>query len=392
MPSRDPLPEFDLYKELEVDREATIETIIAAYRSLAKRFHPDVSSSENLSRIQRMTVARRWLTDPELRSVYDAATDPATDSGRAAARGRSTRPRGTGTIGSPPIGRRLAAAFEKHGPGPYRFAVGEAPTGDVVVTDLAKSPHMLAAGDDWAATDDWIDTFVFGLLRQATPEQLKFIPIGLEWDGAERYAGVPHLLTNPVVKVRYAVNALRWTVGVAEARQFEIKSAGASDIDVYNRQLAPVSPKMPRIVLLIGGLHELLEVEDADIEILLMRLALTAASLGIHLIILAAADDLADIPGLIRTIPTRVAFTMADPTASLTMIRTEEASDLGDSECIYLPSDTWDTRRCRRLSVDARDLDDLLDRWRAQGGPDHEPPEGDADSPPVWQVPPDTSH
>jgi S-DNA-T family DNA segregation ATPase FtsK/SpoIIIE len=220
-----------------------------------------------------------------------------------------------------------------------------------------------------------INAVLGGFLLQATPAELKLILIDPKRVELSNFADLPHLLVPVVVEPEAAVASLRWAVKEMEERYKLFASHGARNIAAFNERapglgLAP----LPYTVIVIDELADLMMVAAGEIEDLICRIAQLARAVGIHLVVATQRPSADIITGLIKAnIPSRVAFAVSSGTDSRVILDEMGAEKLlGRGDMLYLPIDQGKAQRLQGAFVSDRELDALVDHWKAQGKPDYQ--------------------
>jgi DNA segregation ATPase FtsK/SpoIIIE-like protein len=258
------------------------------------------------------------------------------------------------------------------------IALGADVSGQPVVGDLARMPHLLVAGATGSGKSVCINTVLAGFLLQATPAQLRLVLIDPKRVELGGFADIPHLLVPVVVEPDLAVTALRGLVQEMEGRYKLLAAHHVRNIDGYNA-LAGVA-QLPRIVAVIDELADLMMVAAAEIEELICRLAQLGRAAGIHLVLATQRPSADIITGLIKAnVPSRIAFAVSSGVDSRVILDEAGAEKLlGRGDMLYLPVDQGKARRLQGAYVSDRELDRLIAHWTAQG------PAMDAEADSVW--------
>ncbi len=201
--------------------------------------------------------------------------------------------------------------------GPLEVAIGRDSSGEPVVADIAKMPHMLVAGTTGSGKSVMINSMIMSLLMRTTPKQVRLIMIDPKRVEFSCYNGLPHLYVPVVTEPRQAASALQWAVSEMERRLKVFERAGAREINVYNRMCVsgklsemdnPPEP-MPYLVVIIDELSDLMMVAGKDVEASIVRIAQLARAAGIHLLIATQRPSANVVTGLIKSnIDNRVAL------------------------------------------------------------------------------------
>ncbi|PJO78120.1 DNA translocase FtsK [Neisseria brasiliensis] len=234
-------------------------------------------------------------------------------------------------------------------------ALGKDISGNPVVGDLAKMPHLLVAGMTGSGKSVGVNGMIMSMLYKATPDEVRFIMIDPKMLELSIYDGIPHLLCPVVTDMREAGQALNWCVAEMEKRYRLLSHAGVRNLDGFNKKvedakaagkpllnpfsLNPDDPepleKLPLIVLVIDELADLMMTERKAVEQQIARLAQKARAAGIHMIVATQRPSVDVVTGLIKAnIPTRMAFTVQSKIDSRTILDQMGADELlkyGDS-------------------------------------------------------------
>jgi S-DNA-T family DNA segregation ATPase FtsK/SpoIIIE len=204
--------------------------------------------------------------------------------------------------------------------------LGKDVSGNVSVIALDKMPHMLVAGSTGSGKSVALNTFIVSLLYENGPDDLKLILVDPKRVEMGVYEGIPHLLVPPIVKADDTVNALKWTVREMERRLDVLSKFGARDITSFNQK---AEEKMPKIVVVIDELADLMQTSGREVEALIVRIAQLARAVGIHLVLATQRPSVDVITGLIKAnVPARIAFAVASQTDSRTILDSSGAEKL----------------------------------------------------------------
>jgi len=235
-----------------------------------------------------------------------------------------------------------SAAFHES-PSKLTIALGRDISGEPVVADLAKMPHLLIAGATGSGKSVCINSIVVSLLYKAKPHEVKLMMIDPKMVELTVYNGIPHLLTPVVTDPRRAAQALKKVVQEMERRYQLFAEKGARDIHRYNQIMAEqeggLEPVLPQIVVIVDELADLMMVAPGDVEDAICRLAQMARAAGIHLIIATQRPSVDVITGVIKAnIPTRIAFAVSSQADSRTILDMAGAEKLlGRGDMLFLP-------------------------------------------------------
>lgn len=277
------------------------------------------------------------------------------------------------------------------------MALGKSISGEPVVVDMAKMPHLLVAGQTGGGKSVGVNTMILSLLFKMTPEQVRFIMIDPKVVELSIYNDIPHLLTPVVTDMKKAENALRWAVEEMERRYLLVSSLSVRNIEGYNdkiRQAAemglpipnplwrpgdtmdalpPPLEKMTYIVLIVDEFADLMMSAGKQVEDHIMRIAQKARAVGIHLILATQRPSTDVITGVIKAnIPSRIAFTVASQIDSRTILDKGGAETLlGRGDMLYSGAGSPEIIRVHGAFMTDDDVQRVADNWRARGKPSY---------------------
>ncbi|TXI93871.1 MAG: DNA translocase FtsK [Neisseriales bacterium] len=273
------------------------------------------------------------------------------------------------------------------------LALGKDIAGDVIVTDLAKMPHLLVAGTTGSGKSVAVNGMILSILFNATPDEVKFIMIDPKMVELSFYQDIPHLLAPVVTDMSQAANALKWTVGEMEQRYRIMAKIGTKNIVTFNQKVEaaisqgspinnplsidPSNPeplsKWPYIVVIIDELADLMMVAGKKIEQYIARIAQKARAVGIHLIVATQRPSVDVITGLIKAnIPARVSFQVSSKIDSRTILDQMGAETLlGQGDMLFLNPGSGVPRRIHGAFVNDDELHKVVEFLKSQGAPDY---------------------
>ena len=194
------------------------------------------------------------------------------------------------------------------------FCVGQTMDGDYLVSDLKRMPHLILAGSTASGKSVSIHALLISLLYKATPQEVKLILIDPKQVELGEFGAVPHLLIPVVTDLHKAVGVLHWAVTEMQNRYRVLQTTGCRDLEMYNEKCADSARKLPKLVIVIEELSDLMLVSRREVEESLARLAQMSRAVGIHLVISTQRPETDVLTGLLRAnIPSRMAFSV--PTA-----------------------------------------------------------------------------
>lgn len=220
------------------------------------------------------------------------------------------------------------------------FALGKTLSGQNVIGDISKMPHLLIAGATGSGKSVCINTMIISLIYKLSPEELRFIMIDPKMVELNVYNALPHMLIPVVTDTKKAAYALNWGIKEMTDRYQLFRDAGVRDIKGYNQKAeSEGQKKLPRIVIIIDELADLMMTSPKEVESAICRIAQLARACGIHLVIATQRPSVDVITGLIKAnIPSRIAFSVASNTDSRTILDQVGAEKLlGKGDMLYFP-------------------------------------------------------
>jgi S-DNA-T family DNA segregation ATPase FtsK/SpoIIIE len=276
---------------------------------------------------------------------------------------------------------------------PLTIAMGKDISGNPVVADLAKMPHVLVAGTTGSGKSVAINAMILSLVYKSTPQHVRLLLIDPKMLELSVYEGIPHLLAPVVTDMRQAGAGLNWCVQEMERRYRLMSHFGVRNIAGYNQKvrdaakskkpltnpftLTPDSPEpleeLPMIVVFIDELADLMMVVGKKIEELIARLAQKARASGIHLVLATQRPSVDVITGLIKAnVPTRVAFQVSSKIDSRTILDQMGAETLlGQGDMLYLPPGSGYPLRVHGAFVSDQEVHRIAEYLKAQGEPQY---------------------
>ncbi len=294
-----------------------------------------------------------------------------------------------------------AKEFKNH-PSRLAYAVGKDIAGNIIVSDIAKMPHLLIAGATGSGKSVFINTLIMSILYKASPEEVKMILIDPKVVELSVYNGIPHLFIPVVTDPKKAAGALNWAVAEMMKRYQLFAESGVRDLKGYNKRIEameaayeqdtmPASPKaadndadsvsadsaqikrpekLPQIVIVVDELADLMMVASADVEDAICRLAQLARAAGIHLVIATQRPSVDVITGLIKAnMPSRIAFSVSSGVDSRTVLDQVGAEKLlGNGDMLFAPQTYKQPLRVQGAYVSDAEVAQVTDFIRNQAG------------------------
>jgi S-DNA-T family DNA segregation ATPase FtsK/SpoIIIE len=257
---------------------------------------------------------------------------------------------------------------------PLGFVIGKDIAGKPIVTDLAKMPHLLVAGQTGSGKSVMINTLLTSLLYRNSPADLKLILVDPKQVEMAPYQDIPHLLTPVINEPEKCISALKWAVAEMERRLRTMAEVGKRNIAEYNN--LKKEEGMPYIVIVIDELADLMMMAARDVEALVVRLAQKARAAGIHLVLATQRPSVDVITGLIKAnVPARIAFTVASQVDSRTIIDQIGAEKLlGRGDMLLLTAEMPKPKRVQAALIEDGETAKVTDFIR-----DQRPPQYDAE-------------
>ncbi|MBN1877010.1 MAG: DNA translocase FtsK [Anaerolineae bacterium] len=261
-------------------------------------------------------------------------------------------------------------AFAKCGK-PLCFAVGLDVAGTPVVADLAAMPHLLVAGTTGSGKSVFIKTLAASLVMFNTPETLRLITIDPKIVELSHLNGLPHLMGRTETDLEQILRTLRWIAHEMDERYKKFSAAVARNLDDYNRKMARQNEEaLPRIVVLIDELADLMMSAPDETEHTVTRLAQMARATGIHLVVATQRPSTDVVTGLIKAnFPARLSFATASTTDSRVIIDTPGAESLlGRGDMLFLPPDAAVPVRVQGCYLSDEELEAIIKSWQTLAG------------------------
>ena len=252
------------------------------------------------------------------------------------------------------------------------FALGKDVSGESIVTDIAKMPHVLIAGATGSGKSVCINTLISSIIYKAKPSEAKLIMIDPKIVELSVYNGIPHLLIPVVTDPKKAAGALAWAVQEMENRYAMFAAKGVRDLKGYNEAVEKEDNfgKLPHIVIIIDELADLMMVAKGDVEDAICRLAQKARAAGMHLVIATQRPSVDVITGLIKAnIPSRIAFAVSSQVDSRTILDQVGADKLlGKGDMLFFPTGAPKPVRIQGAFISDKEVEKVVNFIKANGG------------------------
>ncbi len=296
----------------------------------------------------------------------------------------------------------LASKVYDEAKSPLTLALGHDISGEPIVADLAKMPHLLVAGTTGSGKSVGVNAMLLSLLYKSTPQQVRLILVDPKMLELSVYDGIPHLLTPVITDMKDAANGLRWCVAEMERRYKLMAAMGVRNLAGFNRKVtdaeasgnpipdplwkpdevyeagveqpeAPPLETLPSVVVVIDEFADMMMVVGKKVEELIARIAQKARAAGIHLILATQRPSVDVITGLIKAnVPTRIAFQVSSRVDSRTILDQGGAEQLlGHGDMLYLPPGTSLPVRVHGAFVSDEEVHRVVADWKQRGEPNY---------------------
>ena len=295
------------------------------------------------------------------------------------------------------IGSVIESDVFKNSASALTIALGKNISGDPVIADLGKMPHLLVAGTTGAGKSVAVNAMIISMLYKSTADEVKMIMIDPKMLELSIYDDIPHLLTPVVTDMKDAATALRWCVAEMERRYLLMSKLKVRNIAGYNTKVneainrgepiidplydatksLDVRPKglepLPQIVIIVDEFADMMMIVGKKVEELIARLAQKARAAGLHLILATQRPSVDVITGLIKAnIPTRIAFNVSSRIDSRTILDQGGAEQLlGQGDMLYLPPGMGMPKRVHGAYVSDQEVEDVVAFVKSQGEPQY---------------------
>jgi S-DNA-T family DNA segregation ATPase FtsK/SpoIIIE len=273
---------------------------------------------------------------------------------------------------------------------PLAFAIGKDISGEPIIGELNKMPHLLIAGQTGSGKSVMINTLLTSLLYHNSPSDMKLILVDPKQVEMAPYEDIPHLLTPVITEPDKTISALKWAVSEMQRRYTLLAETKVKDIKSYNSKVRATGATvtvadefgipqqhengaMPYIVIVIDEMADLMMLAARDVEALIVRLAQKARAVGIHLVLATQSPRADIITGLIKAnIPARIAFTVAGQLESRIILDQVGAEKLlGSGDMLLLKADMAKPMRIQGAWVTDGEVHKITDHLRMQSPPQY---------------------
>lgn len=254
---------------------------------------------------------------------------------------------------------------------PLSFSIGLDISGEPVIGELNKMPHMVIAGQTGSGKSVMINSLLCSLLYRNTPADMKLILVDPKQVEMAPYNDIPHLLTPVITEPEKTISALKWAVSEMERRYMLLHDERVRDIKSYNQKQNQEA--MPYIVIVVDEMADLMMMAKRDVETLVVRLAQKARAVGIHLVLATQRPSVDVITGLIKAnVPARIAFTVAQQVDSRTIIDQGGAEKLlGQGDMLMLTPSMSKPKRVQGAFLSDEEVIKITDYLRMERPPEY---------------------
>lgn len=287
---------------------------------------------------------------------------------------------------------------------PLTISLGHDISGEPVVVDLAKMPHLLVAGTTGSGKSVGVNAMIMSMLLKSSPDQVRMIMVDPKMLELSIYEGIPHLLTPVITDMKDAANGLRWSVDEMERRYKLMSKLGVRNLAGFNKKVresidagepiedplwqpehdamfsqegvarsVPLLEPLPYIVIVVDEFADMMMIVGKKVEELIARIAQKARAAGIHLILATQRPSVDVITGLIKAnVPTRMAFQVSSKIDSRTILDQGGADQLlGQGDMLYLPAGLPTPIRVHGAFVSDEEVHAVVEEWKKRGEPQY---------------------
>ena len=252
-------------------------------------------------------------------------------------------------------------------PAPLNLALGLNVSGAPVIADLMHMPHMLVAGTTGSGKSVCITSLIACLVMNNTPDDLRIAILDPKMVELLRFNGLPHLMGKVETQLDRMLGVLAWAIKEMDDRYKKLEAVNARDLDAYNDKMARRGGEhLPKIVIFIDELADLMLSAPDSTEGYLVRLAQMARATGIHMVVATQRPSTDIITGLIKAnFPARISFMMASSVDSRVILDTNGAETLmGRGDMLFLDPETAGLKRAQAVLIDDREIENIIAYWK----------------------------
>ncbi|KPU43891.1 DNA translocase SpoIIIE [Oxobacter pfennigii] len=247
---------------------------------------------------------------------------------------------------------------------PLTFALGKDVAGNCVIADMAKMPHLLIAGATGSGKSVCVNALITSILYKSPPEKVRLLMVDPKMVELSTYNGVPHLLIPVVTDARKSASALNWAVQEMTNRYKLFADNNVRNIESYNSLISQKNPEgiLPKIVIIIDELADLMMVAPNDVEDCICRLAQMARAAGMHLVVATQRPSVDVLTGVIKAnIPSRISFAVSSQIDSRTILDMSGAEKLlGKGDMLYYPVGESKPQRVQGAFITEKEVEKVV--------------------------------
>ena len=249
---------------------------------------------------------------------------------------------------------------------PVTMALGKDIAGKIIVADLGKMPHMLIAGSTGSGKSVCINDLIISMIYKSSPQDLQLILVDPKMVELSVFGTLPHLLIPVVTEPKKAASALRWAVNEMTMRYKKFTEVGARELTRYNSLMDDPKKKIPKLVIIIDELADLMMVAPDDVEDSICRIAQLGRAAGIHLIVATQRPSADIITGLIKAnIPSRCAFAVSSAIDSRIILDATGAEKLlGRGDMLFHPNGAGKPTRVQCAYVSDEEVERVMSGFK----------------------------
>ncbi|MBI9046498.1 MAG: hypothetical protein JEZ06_18550 [Anaerolineaceae bacterium] len=247
------------------------------------------------------------------------------------------------------------------------LALGRDVSGNPVVADLAKMPHMLVAGTTGSGKTVCLAAITICLVMNNSPENLRLVMLDPKKVELIRFNGLPHILGQVETEIDRMMGILQWALVEMDNRYRILEASRSRDLDTYNRKMKRRNkPTLPKIVLIVDELADLMMAAQDQTEHSLVRLAQMARATGIHLIVATQRPSTDVVTGLIKAnFPSRVSFNVASSIDSRVILDSTGAETLmGKGDMLFLNPEVGSPIRTQGVIISDQEIEKVIEFWQ----------------------------
>ncbi len=252
---------------------------------------------------------------------------------------------------------------------PLAIPLGRGVSGQPVIGDLASMPHLLIAGTTNSGKSVCIAALTMALVMNNHPDDLRLVMVDPKLVELKRFNGLPHLLGQVETNIDRIKGVLRWATTEMDNRYRLLEAARSRNLETYNQKMERAGkPRLPRVVILIDELADLMMTAPDETESAIVRLAQKARAIGIHLVVATQRPSTDVVTGVIKAnFPTRIAFTVASSVDSRVILDTNGAETLlGKGDLLFLHPESSFPQRAQGVLVSDSEIRKVITWWQKQ--------------------------